>query len=326
MTTITVAIPVYNRRDLVRRALDSALAQDAPGLDVLVVDNCSDDGTWEVLERYSDPRLRLVRNERNLGLFGNFNRCLELARGTYLRFLCSDDTLTPGMLRREVALMERYPTASLLTTRGRLVNEALSPLGTQADLLGPGVYGGNAAIYAALWCQLAYGKNVINYPSGVLLRSSAAERAGRFDEQLRIVGDLDFFFRVLAHGDLVVLDAIGCEIMIHTGQEGMDKARAGALVHEFELLLRRNQALLASDKQAQALRHQLPGYTLWLALKFLSLRMLPEARLHLDLARPAGFVAPVGALARIAALRALLSLTRVRFVPLRPCDAQQVRV
>lgn len=320
MTTCTVAIPVYNRRALVRRALESALAQDLPGLDILVVDNCSDDGTWQALQRYTDPRLRLVRNERNLGLFGNFNRCLELTSGTYLRFLCSDDTLAPGCLRREVALMEHYPTATLLTTRGQLVDEALSPLGVQADLFGPGLYSGPQAIYATLWCQLAYGKNAINYPSGVLLRRAAAAQAGAFDEQLRVVGDLDFFFRVLAKGDLIVLDALGCEIMLHGGQEGLAKARNGALVQEFELLLRRNEAILAVDGNLAALCRQLPGYALWLALKFLRLRMLPEARLHLDLARSARLVTRLAALARMLGLRALLSLTRLRFVPLHPID------
>jgi glycosyltransferase involved in cell wall biosynthesis len=324
MTTCTVAIPVYNRRELVQRTLESALAQDAPGLDILVVDNCSDDGTWEALQRYRDPRLRLVRNERNLGLFGNFNRCLALACGAYLRFLCSDDTLTPGTLRRELALMERYPAASLLSTRGRLVDETLSPLGIQADLLGPGVYPGDEATYAALWCQLSYGKNIINYPSGVLLRRSAVELAGGFDEQLRLVGDLDFFFRVLAHGDLIVLDAVGCEVMLHSGQEGITKARSGLLVREFELLLRRTRGATVGDRRAEALRRQLPGYALWLALKFLSLRMLPEARLHLALAHSAGSMAPLRALARMAGLRALLSLTRLRFVPLSPRRADRV--
>ena len=71
MHICTVAIPVYNRRDLVQRALQSVLTQDIDDLDILVVDNCSDDGTWEALTAYRDPRLRLVRNERNVGLFGN---------------------------------------------------------------------------------------------------------------------------------------------------------------------------------------------------------------------------------------------------------------
>jgi glycosyltransferase involved in cell wall biosynthesis len=107
--TCTVAIPVFNRKDMVQRAVASALAQPVSSLDVLVVDNCSTDGTWDALQRLSDPRLRLVRNSHNVGLFGNFNRCLDLATGTYLRFLCSDDTLAAGCLQREISEMESAP-------------------------------------------------------------------------------------------------------------------------------------------------------------------------------------------------------------------------
>src|SRR5579885_2083954 len=101
MTLCTIAIPVYNRAQLVRQALESALAQDLENTEILVIDNCSTDGTWETLHEYSDPRLRLVRNPTNVGLFGNLNRCLELAEGKYLRILCSDDRLLPGCIRTE---------------------------------------------------------------------------------------------------------------------------------------------------------------------------------------------------------------------------------
>src|SRR5450432_379001 len=97
----SIAIPVFNRRDLVHNALRSAIAQAVPNLEILVVDNCSTDGTWEALQAIRDPRLHLVRNDSNLGLFGNFNRCLELSRGEYVCLLGSDDDLTEGFLARE---------------------------------------------------------------------------------------------------------------------------------------------------------------------------------------------------------------------------------
>lgn len=320
MTTCTVAIPVYNRRDLVSSALESALAQDLPGLDILVVDNCSDDGTWEVLQRYGDPRVRLVRNGRNLGLFGNFNRCLALARGTYLRFLCSDDALTDGCLRREVALMERYPAATLLTTRGRIVRPDGSSGGIQAGAFRPGVYAGADAVRAALWCQLFYGRNALNYPSGVLMRRDAAMRAGPFDERLRVTGDVDFFFRVLRQGAMIASDAVGCEIGEHAGQVGPQRARDGTLVREYLELLRRFEPMLAPH--AATLRRQVPGAALWLALAFWRRGLLPESALHCRLALALAPL-PIGLVAfgTIALRRALLALSGLWLLPLHPTPA-----
>src|SRR5262249_12344827 len=169
----TIAIPVYNRESLIRQALESALSQNVSGLEVLVVDNCSTDGTWEILCSYSDPRLRLVRNESNLGLFGNFNRCLELARGTCLRLLCSADRLSSDSLPKELGVMESQPTVALLSTRGHSVDESGRFQFTIADHLPTGIYPGRDAIYNALWVHAHYGHNPFNFPSGILLRREA---------------------------------------------------------------------------------------------------------------------------------------------------------
>ncbi len=219
----TVAIPIYNRKiDVLNRvAIDSAMEQPLKDMQILVIDDCSTDGTWELLQQVRDPRLSLVRNEHNLGLFGNFNRCLELAEGEYVRLLCSDDRLAPDCLGREVALLDRYPDVGLLLTRGRRVDGKGQVLGRQADHFQEGIYSGPAAIRSALWFHSHYALNPFNYPSGMLLRRETALKAGRFDTAMRMSGDVDFFLRMLEHGDLAVSDRLGCEITIHGNQEGV---------------------------------------------------------------------------------------------------------
>ena len=120
MPACTVAIPVFNQRAFIERAVRSALAQGVDGLEVVVVDNRSEDGTWEALQPFVRQGVRLHRNASNLGLFGNFNRCLELAGSPYLRLLAGDDVLASGSLRAELELMERNPRLAMLSTRGRL--------------------------------------------------------------------------------------------------------------------------------------------------------------------------------------------------------------
>ena len=108
---ISVLIPNYNYVRYVATAVDSALAQTYPNLEVVVSDNCSTDGAWELLnERYgADPRVRLHQNERNLGMARNFDRLMELARGEYVLCLSSDDFLLPPHVARLEEVFRRDP-------------------------------------------------------------------------------------------------------------------------------------------------------------------------------------------------------------------------
>jgi len=113
---VSICIPTYNRAGMVGDAIGSALAQTYPALEVLVVDNASTDGTAEVVASFRDPRLRFVRNPENLGLFGNFNRCIELARGTLIHLLHSDDTIPPEFTETCVEFLIAHPETAMTFT------------------------------------------------------------------------------------------------------------------------------------------------------------------------------------------------------------------
>jgi glycosyltransferase involved in cell wall biosynthesis len=98
--TVSVGLAVRNAYDVVRRCIESVLSQDFADLELVISDNCSDDGTRELLHEYAraDRRVRVNLNEVNVGLHANFNRVLELSRGTYFRWISADDWLEPGCL------------------------------------------------------------------------------------------------------------------------------------------------------------------------------------------------------------------------------------
>lgn len=108
---VSILIPHYNYIQFVPTAIDSALAQTYPNFEVVVTDNCSTDGAVPFLrERYRDePRVRIIENERNLGMTGNFNRALEHARGEYILWMSSDDFMLPAHIDRLQAVFEREP-------------------------------------------------------------------------------------------------------------------------------------------------------------------------------------------------------------------------
>lgn len=105
---LTIAIPVFNRKALVLAAIESVLRSSLDSLEVLVVDNCSSDGTWELLLGIGDPRVRVHRNSVNLGMGGNFLKCIELARGEWFRFLMSDDELCSASVDVHELVEQRY--------------------------------------------------------------------------------------------------------------------------------------------------------------------------------------------------------------------------
>lgn len=106
---VTIIVPTYNRATLVTRAIDSALGQTYPNLEVLVVDNGSTDDTPQVLHLYDDePRLRVVRHERNQGVTAAKNTGLSnlAAETVYVGILDDDDTLVPSAIETLVQVFE----------------------------------------------------------------------------------------------------------------------------------------------------------------------------------------------------------------------------
>jgi CDP-glycerol glycerophosphotransferase (TagB/SpsB family)/glycosyltransferase involved in cell wall biosynthesis len=101
MPRLTLVVPVYRVRAYLPECLDSILGQDFPDFEIVAVDDCSPDGSGAVLDEYAarDPRLRVTHLAQNVGLGPARNAGLARARGDYVLFLDSDDTLTPGALR-----------------------------------------------------------------------------------------------------------------------------------------------------------------------------------------------------------------------------------
>ena len=97
---ITIAIPTFNRAALLRGCVQSALSQTYDNIEVLVSDNASTDDTGKVLREFNDKRLRVLRQETNIGLLPNWNACLAAARGEYVVFVSDDDRISPWLLER----------------------------------------------------------------------------------------------------------------------------------------------------------------------------------------------------------------------------------
>ena len=115
--TVTVAMVTCNAREFVQEAIESVLAQEFPAFELLVCDDASTDGTWEIIERYTDPRVRAIRNPINIGEYPNRNQALALARGKYLIYIDGDDYLYPHGLGIMAEALDRFPDAAFASAQ-----------------------------------------------------------------------------------------------------------------------------------------------------------------------------------------------------------------
>ncbi|PKL70331.1 MAG: hypothetical protein CVV30_02940 [Methanomicrobiales archaeon HGW-Methanomicrobiales-1] len=118
---VSICIPTYNRAGMVGKAIDSALSQSYPNIEVLVVDNASDDAIESVITGYNDSRLHFYKNPKNLGIFGNFNRCVELSHGEYIHILHSDDFIDSNFTMTCVEFMESHPGVMMTFSSARMI-------------------------------------------------------------------------------------------------------------------------------------------------------------------------------------------------------------
>jgi len=106
---VSVFMPTYNHEAFVAEAIESVLAQSYPNFQLVIGDDCSQDGTWPIVMHYQQAhpqRIIAYRNEQNLGISGNCSKLLNLCRGDYVAFHAGDDLWLPEKLARQVSVMD----------------------------------------------------------------------------------------------------------------------------------------------------------------------------------------------------------------------------
>jgi glycosyltransferase involved in cell wall biosynthesis len=110
---VTVLVPVYNGAAYLDEAVRSVLDQTFTDFELLIIDDGSTDRSVEIIRGFADPRIRLERNERNLGLIATLNKGLGLAAGDYVARMDCDDVSLPNRLARQVDFMDRHPEVGM---------------------------------------------------------------------------------------------------------------------------------------------------------------------------------------------------------------------
>lgn len=106
---VSIVIPVYNREKYISEAIESAINQTYKNIEIVVVDNCSTDHTWDILKNYAekDKRIRIFRNDRNIGPVLNWQECFHKAKGEYIKILWSDDWMSLDFIEKAISLFDK---------------------------------------------------------------------------------------------------------------------------------------------------------------------------------------------------------------------------
>jgi glycosyltransferase involved in cell wall biosynthesis len=122
---LVTTIPVFNGEQFILQTLESVARQTLPPDRVVVLDNCSTDRTEEIVRGFKALKCEFIRHPSNLGLFQNFNRCLDFAAETeFLQILHADDTLEPGFYETMIGALGRVAGRSLGWCLDRRIDES----------------------------------------------------------------------------------------------------------------------------------------------------------------------------------------------------------
>lgn len=242
---VSVVMPVHNAAAYVERAVRSVLASDLPELEVIVVDDGSQDASASIVESIADPRVLLLRMSASGGPSRPRNAGIARARAPYVALLDSDDELKPGKLAAAVDALDRHPAVGLAFTDFESIDEdgtliCQSVLGDYRarNLLTAGEAQADWRVIPQreLARALVY-ENFIG-TSGVVLRKALLADIGAFDESLTYSEDRDLWFRLAHHGDALYWNRIGHSYRIRRGSltagPGIPIARARIAVLERE--------------------------------------------------------------------------------------------
>lgn len=192
VSNISVLIPNYNGEKFLVEALESVLAQTQLPHEIIVVDDCSTDGSWEILKGYAerDSRIRILRNEENKGIYYTRNRLFrEIPEGVnYIAIFDSDDVMEVERLRKQSEYLDTHNEISILGAHLVLIDEEGRDIAQRTY----------SEVHADISRSLLV-RNSVAQPA-VMMRKEVVSKVGFYDESLARVGDLDYWARAVLAG------------------------------------------------------------------------------------------------------------------------------
>ncbi len=206
---VTIGICTYNRADsYLGAALQSAVDQTYPNLEIIVSDNCSMDHTEELVKEFDDPRIRYIRHAENIGLTNNFNACAEAARGDYFLLLCDDDLIDPDFVETCMDAAADRTDFGLIRTGMRRIDEDGEFIKEQRN----GAVGLSTKEFFRAWFR---GGETPMHLCSTLFNTKGLLEVGGFQSETHLFCDVVPEVHLAAHYERLDIEGVKASFRIH---------------------------------------------------------------------------------------------------------------
>lgn len=258
---VTVGLTCFNAQSTIGRAISSALNQDWPNIEVIVIDDCSSDGSINAVNKAiaGDHRARLVKHDQNKGPGGSRNTVIQEAKGEFIAFFDDDDESYTNRISEQIKTLVAYEAESRSTlvacyaSGGRLYSNGYLKQLPAIGSRGPNIPKGKRVVdYFLLYrkqTEWFYGSGV---PTCALLaRASTFAAVGGFDQKLKRVEDVDFAIRLAKMGGHFI--GTTESLFLQHATTAVDKSPEENLNAEQRLVKKNKAYLLSIDRYFYAL-------------------------------------------------------------------------
>lgn len=225
MTKVTVLMTVYNGQRYIGCAIDSVLKQSYSDFEFLIIDDASNDGSFEIIKSYQDPRIRVIRNPTNQGQTASLNIGLHQARGDYIARIDADDIAFPHWLQSQVDFLEDKEAIDVLS----------------AGLVTFGENGLGKAYFSPSCREDILLKAIIKSPvnhGGALMRKDTILKIGGYNSDYKIAADYGVWIKLLKqNGSIASNSDIVMAIRRHADSQS-EKNKHARVLNEFAQILR----------------------------------------------------------------------------------------
>jgi len=200
MPEISVILPVYQGERYLREALSSVLSQTVQDFEFLIRDDGSQDGSIEIIESFKDNRIRLIKNQGRLGLFGNLNALIQESQSNLVHLFCQDDVLETHCLEQELQFFQNHPDIGFSYCKSTAIDShgVVTPASVTIDL--PVVMQPELSLQ-----HFFYHGCIPGNLSTVCVRKSSFQTVGLFDSSLKVSGDYELWARMATRFPLGVI-------------------------------------------------------------------------------------------------------------------------
>lgn len=215
---ISVLLPVYNGMDYLQLSVNSVLEQTLQNFELLIVDDCSTDGSWEYINSLDDKRVKKYGNEHNKGLFSNLNFLVKKSSYPLIKLWAQDDIMYPHCLSAFVSFHESHPAIGFSYSGREIIDDNGNTIPV------PGIDTTPAIISTELHARIAFFTgSIAGNISNVCINREALKHAGPFREDMKISADFDMWVRLAKEYDTGFINEKLIKLRDHQSQLSRDE-------------------------------------------------------------------------------------------------------